>query len=510
MRLVMVMARTIKGMGHGLMMTLLAGLLFFASVPSAYAQDPAVNARYAAIVVDAQSGEVLYARRADAQRYPASLTKIMTLYMAFEAISTGQLDPNDTITISYNASSQPPTKIGLRPGDTITVHDAMVLVALYSANDLAVALAEKIGGTEERFAALMTIRAHDLGMKDTNFANPSGLPDARQLTTAQDMAILARATLRDYPQYFSYFNVKTYTFRGRTYMNHNPLLGVDGVDGMKTGYTNAAGYNLVATKASGDHRIITVMLGSTSKSQRRQHVSYLMNTGFDVMERRAKGEVITVAQNVFMSGMQPQTPPSMPLPDQAVPYTQYASLSTKAEDEDQDLKDALAQRGTHAADAVTLSSQTKAPAVVEALVKTPKPNPIGVIKPESDVKKVAPKAEPKPDAKAKTASASETEKTPTDKSKKQAAESKKKKKDPNAVWGIQVGAFKDKSLASDWVKDVRKRFKSNIGDSPADVSKNEHGWYRTRFNDMTKDEAQKACKAIEAKRIDCMVIKPDA
>lgn len=463
--------------------------------PRANAQDLSDNARYAAIVVDAQTGEVMYARRADAQRYPASLTKIMTLYMAFEAISYGRLKLDDTITISAHAAAQPPSKIGFRPGDTISVDMAMKLIALYSANDLAVALAEKIGGSEERFAALMTIRAHDLGMAQSNFANASGLPDSRQLSTAQDMAILARVTLRDYPQYYSYFNTRTVEYRGRTYYSHNPLLDMPGVDGMKTGYTNAAGYNLVASQVKNGHRLIAVMLGGNNKAQRREHVSFLLNTGFDIYGRRDRGEVITVAQNEFMQAMTPV----FTTPTEAIPYTQYASNAPAsmnlAANDDPELKAALrASKGQYAPEAITLSQQVKAPDVVSALTKP-------AVKPDT-----------KPDVKpeTKTVADATTKATAPAKSTKVAAKDTKKKKDPTAVWSIQVGAFKDKSLAQSWLGDVRKRFGSKVGDATASVSKNGDGWYRSRFADMTKDQAQNACKAIESKRIDCMVIKPDA
>jgi len=488
--------------------TALLGFCFWtAAGDQARAQDLSYNARYAAIVVDAQSGEVLYARRADAKRYPASLTKIMTLYMAFEALSRGDMKPEDTITISRNAASQPPTKSALRAGDTLTVDEAMRIISLHSANDLSVALAEKIGGTEERFAALMTIKAQVLGMTKTNFANASGLPDSRQVSSAQDMAILARASLRDYPQYYSYFNQRSYSFRGRTYHNHNPLLTYEGVDGMKTGYTNAAGYNLVASKVEGNHRLITVMLGGNNKAQRRAHVNFLLDTGFDVISRRQRGEEIQVAQAFFVNAMHPK------LPDQAVPYTilaansaphvnplsptssmitdslnrdgnlagpiPYQSLAqdpaalvptkTVIDPDDDDLKQALKEAlGKHKPDVVTLSERHKDDNLTNALAK------------------------PKKDTAQKPKNLSAT----------------KTKKDPNAVWGIQVGAFKDKSQASAWNRTIEKRFDFVIGDANSLITRTDNGWYRSRFNEMTRQEATKACQAIDAKRLDCNIIKP--
>ena len=269
------------------------------SASAAKAEDLSDNNRYAGIVVDAVSGEVMYSERADSARYPASLTKIMTLYMVFDALERGDIKPDDMITISSHASSQAPVKVYLRPGDEIDVDTAMRLAAMYSANDMAVALAEKVAGNEQRFAAMMTVKAQELGMTHTHFVNANGLPDPRQISSARDLAILARAVMRDFPQYYSYFDLNSVAYRGHTYYNHNPLHGMPGVDGMKTGYTNAAGQNLVASQVKGGHRLIAVMLGADSKEQRRETVTELLDVGFNVEGRRDHGEVITVAQGEF-------------------------------------------------------------------------------------------------------------------------------------------------------------------------------------------------------------------
>jgi D-alanyl-D-alanine carboxypeptidase (penicillin-binding protein 5/6) len=261
---------------------------------------PSDEPRYAAIVMDAASGEILYSLRADSPRYPASVTKIMTLYLAFEALSTGRLHETDLITVSPLAAAQPPTKLGLRAGDTITVEDAMHAMAVKSANDMAMALAEKIGGSESRFAAMMTLKAQELGMTHSHFVNPNGLPDNRHITSAHDIAILCRAVLRDYPQYYHYFGDEQFTFRGQTMSNTNHLLGrMPGLDGFKTGFTNAAGYNLAASAVRDGHRLITVVLGGSSGAARNANVEQLLLTGFDVEARRARGESIMLAQNMF-------------------------------------------------------------------------------------------------------------------------------------------------------------------------------------------------------------------
>ncbi len=260
----------------------------------------ASQTKYAAIVVDAKSGEVLYAKHEDSPRYPASITKIMTLYLTFEALAAGKLHPEDRVLVSPHAAAQAPTKLGVRAGDSVSVEEAMDGMATKSANDMAVAMAEKLAGTESRFAALMTLRAQELGMQNTHFANASGLPDSRQLTTARDIAILSRAVMRDYPQYYKLFSLQEFTFRGQVMANHNHLLGrMPGVDGLKTGFTNASGFNLAVSAVRDNRRLIAVVMGGPTTAQRDQNAEDLLLTGFDVMRRRAMGEKITVAQNLF-------------------------------------------------------------------------------------------------------------------------------------------------------------------------------------------------------------------
>ena len=211
-----------------------------ATVNGVQAQDSS-EVRYASIVVDANSGEVIFARRADSPRYPASITKVMTLYLVFEAMAEGRVSPDDLVTISPRAASQPPSKLGLPAGSRIRLDDAIRSLAVRSANDIAVALAEHVGGSEARFAALMTLRAQELGMTQTRYVNANGLPDSRQLSSARDIAILSRAVMRDFPQYYHYFGQRQWTFEGRNYNNTNGLLhSMPGVDGIKTGYTNAS------------------------------------------------------------------------------------------------------------------------------------------------------------------------------------------------------------------------------------------------------------------------------
>lgn len=252
----------------------IAGL---ALVLAAFAGDGVVAAPKAAIVVNAKSGKVLYSDQADAQRYPASLTKMMTLYMLFEAVNSNKMTLRTEIGMSAHCAAQPPSKLGMKPGETIKARDAILALVTKSANDVACAVGERIGGSESAFAEAMTARAQRLGMTRTVFRNASGLPDPGQVTTARDMATLGRALQRDYPRSFRYFDTKSFRWNGKTYRNHNKLLGrVNGVDGIKTGYTRASGYNLVCSAERGRHEIIAVVLGGNTGRARDARMTALI------------------------------------------------------------------------------------------------------------------------------------------------------------------------------------------------------------------------------------------
>ena len=255
--------------------------------------------KYAAFLINSDTGEVMYARQADAPRYPASITKVMTLYLAFDAIAHGRLAETDLITVSPHAASQAPSKLGLRVGGQISVHDAIGVIATKSANDIAVALAERIGGSEAAYCAAMTARARALGMAHTTFVNATGLPDSRQLTTARDIATLSRAVIRDFPQFYNVFSRVSYDYEGAEIGNHNHLLTtLPGVDGIKTGYTNAAGFTLAASAAHDGTRLIAVVLGGPNRLARDGNVTDLLDTGFNVLTMRSRGQVTTVAANL--------------------------------------------------------------------------------------------------------------------------------------------------------------------------------------------------------------------
>jgi D-alanyl-D-alanine carboxypeptidase len=241
--------------------------------------------RYAAIVVDARSGNALIAASPDEPRYPASLTKMMTVYMAFEAMRDGRLSLGTPIRVSYEAASKPPSRLGLVAGMTLTAEEAILALVTKSANDAAAALGEHLGGgSETRFAQMMTLKARALGMSRTTFRNASGLPDLDQVSTARDMALLGRRLLQDFPERYSYFSTPHFAFRGRTHWNHNRLLSeYEGTDGIKTGYVNDSGFNLVASTQRDGVRLIGTVFGGRSGRERDRHMMALLDQGFAQM-----------------------------------------------------------------------------------------------------------------------------------------------------------------------------------------------------------------------------------
>lgn len=237
--------------------------------------------QYAAYVMDARTGEALYEKNADTRVPPASLTKMMTLYLVFEAIESGKLDLDQRVTVSAAAARQPAVKIGFRQGQRVVLRDVIRSAAVRSANDSAVILAEAVAGSEAAFAKLMTRRAHDFGMTNTTFRNASGLPSVGHLSTAHEMAMLGRRLFYDFPQYYNLFGRESTRAFGKTIWNTNKLLSsYRGADGIKTGYTRAAGYNLVASAERGSERIIAAMLGGSSSSARNAEVARLLDLGF--------------------------------------------------------------------------------------------------------------------------------------------------------------------------------------------------------------------------------------
>jgi len=333
--------------------------------------------RFAAYVIDARSGEVLYEENANQQLYPASLTKLMTLYLTFRSLAQGDLTLDTRLPVSAYAASQSPTKLGLVTGSRIRVEDAILGLVTQSANDASVVLAEGIGGSESRFTRMMTQQARALGMSRTNFSSTNGLPDPDNVSTAHDMAVLARALINDYPQYYPYFATKNFRYRGRNFPNHNRLMeSYPGMDGMKTGYIRAAGYNLVASAVRGKTRLIGVIFGGTSPIARNARMAELLDDAFE--SGRGTGTYIAQAPAAATPRVAGGTPFQPPVPDRrpedaAEPL--LAAAEGDADDEGSAGNDGIgAMIAIHAA-APAVAQRVNYEPVPRALADVPLPKP---------------------------------------------------------------------------------------------------------------------------------------
>ena len=261
------------------------------------------EARYSSIVIDFETGKVLHAINADTRNYPASLTKMMTLYLAFDALKAGRLSMNQKLAVSARAEKARPSKLGLRKGDYILAKDAILAIVTKSANDAAIVISEALAGSEKKFSRQMTLRARQIGMKRTTFRNASGLPNRRQFSTARDMAILARRLMEDFPKRYHLFATKGFEFNGRTFRNHNKLLKTyPGTDGLKTGYTRASGFNLAASAKRNNRRVIGVIFGGKSAKKRNRQMHSLLDRGFAKMAP-ARQRRIARARGAKKSGL---------------------------------------------------------------------------------------------------------------------------------------------------------------------------------------------------------------
>jgi len=295
---------------------------------------PAFGAQYrAALVADMDTGRVLYQENANELNYPASLTKIMTLYLTFDALDHGRLSLDDYLIVSRSAANAEPVKLGLAAGSKIRVEDAIKAVAVYSANDVARVLAENLkGGQEESFADLMTRVAREIGLNNTNFENSSGLPNDDHMSTARDIALLSMAVYKHFPQYWHFFGIKSWTYNGKTYTNGNRLLtSFNGCDGMKTGYTKKSKYSLVATAHRGNAHLMSVVLGAENKDVRANVAAQMLNRGFSMLGTGAQ----PVAKNTYVPPVQktiaPQPQPVATTPSAPTTFASaYNTATTQA------------------------------------------------------------------------------------------------------------------------------------------------------------------------------------
>jgi len=266
---------------------ILAVLLLVSSLISPARASP----RHAAIAIDASTGEILHASNADASRYPASLTKMMTLYMLFEAIEQRKLNLGSRLRVSAHAAAMPSTNINLRSGDTISVREAIPALIVRSANDVAAVVAEALGGTESNFGRMMTDKARKLGMRSTTFRNASGLPNNEQKTTARDLATLSSRLIKDFPQHYHYFSTQSFSYKGVTYNTHNRMVrNTKGVDGLKTGFIRASGFNVATSAKRGNRRVIAVVMGGQTAVARDQQMAQLLDRSFSRSGKTQRAE----------------------------------------------------------------------------------------------------------------------------------------------------------------------------------------------------------------------------
>ncbi len=407
----------------------------------------------ASIVLDADTGRVLSEDNADAETYPASLTKMMTLYLTFEALNAGRLRLDQQLPVSVAAASKQPTKLGLRPGDSVAVQDLILGIVTRSANDAAAVLAEGIAGSEPAFAEMMNRKAQQLGMRGTFYDNASGLPDPAQHTTARDTAQLALALYHDFPREYRYFSVREFYFRGTMIVGHDHLLDwYPGADGIKTGFIDASGFNLATSAVRDGHRLVGVVLGGHSGSSRDREMAALLDQGF---------AAIGVAAAPIKVARRETPPPSLPRPPAPLPLPVSVSAALAA--------------------AAVPHEPTRAPpgllhqAAVRLALHL---SPVG--KAEAAVLQHPPRREPaRPVA---------------------------------DRWGIQLGAFRAPTGAEKAARiaqnlPVAKGKPMQIVD-PGRTAKAR--LYRARLLDLTPQQAQSACAQLHRKKLECSVVTPSA
>jgi D-alanyl-D-alanine carboxypeptidase len=507
----------------------------------------AYNPPYAAIVVDANSGSVLHNTSADSLRHPASLTKIMTLYLLFEQLEAGKLRLDTRLEVSEHAAQQAPSKLGLRPGQTISVEDAIRALVTKSANDAAVVVAEALGGDEETFARMMTRKARALGMSRTVYANASGLPDEDQLTTARDQATLGRAIQDRFPRQYRYFATPAFVFHGRAMRNHNKLLGrVEGVDGIKTGYTRASGFNLVSSVRRGPRHIVAVVMGGSSGGARDARMRMLIeqqiasaSTQRSVARIEEAKDVAAIPARIAEAPVsQPHVQPRLARADAMPALAAFAAPAEAAP------APAAAENQTAAVLAATALSRQPKPGTAEPinpvkvktitvkagnvqtamLVPLTGPAPQASVAPPHFAKSAvlteptlppgarpgvlgvlpveAPRAALPQPATYEVASATSVPVT--------TASLSTRSPHPRGPWIIQVGAFPKEAEALERLREAQSLAKNLVAKAEPfteRVTKGSQELYRARFAGFDQDAAEAACKYFKRNDIACMAIR---
>jgi len=441
------------------------------------------NPPYAAMVVDVKSGRTLHAINEDSPRHPASVTKVMTLYLLFEQLERGRFQLDSPLTISANAAAQAPSKLGLRPGSTIEVEDAIKAIVTKSANDVACAIGENIAGSEPRFAEMMTRKAQALGMTRTHYANASGLPDPDQITTAHDLTILARAIQDRFPRYYRYFQTRSFAFRGRVIGNHNRLLGtVEGVDGIKTGYTRDSGFNLMTAARLDDRQIVAIVLGGKSGASRDRIMADLVRSALPraYAGARQTGPVIETAE---------RGRPAVIADAVSKTRTQVASAD---EDEEVETTNSTSVRPLDITPTTTPGMKARGPQAIPAAAQAyagtasqaPFPGSAKSAARLPTVEGVASRSEgPAKELAGRTV-------TPT-------------------PWVIQLGAMDDEDKAKAMLSEARSRGGlARVSPYTVRVSHGGTTLYRARFSGFTEQEsAQAACNALKKNGFSCFATR---
>lgn len=447
---------------------LLTMLLLCSAIGSAHAQS---NPRYAAIVLDADSGEVLHAEYADAARYPASLTKMMTLYLLFEAMDNKLLKLDTGMPVSAHAASMPQTNISLRKGDRLRVSDAIPALVVRSANDAAVVVAEAIGGTESHFAELMTRKARALKMNSTTFRNASGLPNSGQQTTARDLSILSMRLMKDHAKYYHYFSTPSFTYGGRTYNSHNRLIkNYPGTDGMKTGYINASGFNVATSTKKGNKRLIGVVMGGRTAQSRDAAMAALLDKSFIRAQQIGK-----ISPQGAQQARQAAAPTS--------------SLVVSSETVRQVTRQPANQTPpTQAAQVNPVVSQIKPTPIQPVQIQQAQNQPVRT---QQSVQQIAPVQQQAQAA---------TPVVRSDVAPNFSAEQ---------AWAIQVGSFRALDQARDRAAEAARRL-SHAPQAKIAVNQASVGGqtlYRAQLVGLRQEEAKQACEHLVRQSMDCLVIR---
>ena len=426
-----------------------------------------------AIIVNEGTGEVLYARNADKKLYPASMTKVMTLYLTFEALDNGSLTLQTKLPVSRYAATRAPSKLGLNAGSTITVEDAILGLVTKSANDAATVLAEALGGSEDDFGYLMTAKARELGMKNTVYRNASGLPNKEQMSTPRDQALLGIAIHRDFPKYYNYFGTKSFTYNGATHNNHNRFyLNYKGADGIKTGFIGLSGFNLLAAAQRDGTRLVGVIFGGTSASARDKHMAEIMDAGF----ARAKGNDLPGVEYVKDEAADGPSVAAV-VPQRTVTKIKVAGFTEEA------ASPAAAPKATLNGQ---LAASEKAVVMPDSLsVPQPLTEPAPASREEAPVRTVAVAA----------------------------LDTGEREDDESAAsgWAVQVGAFSKRDAARDFAQKIIGKLSDALDHVSPSVSAagGKKTLYRSRLvGFVSRSEAQDACSLLKRGKVSCIIVAP--